>query len=75
MPTPQNYVHSKCNRDWWHPFHTKSLWKSVCAHNVTIIIVGNGLGDTSSNSVYISQSADTVGKGVHPTTLFPVMSK
>ena len=33
--------------------------------NVTVILVGNGIGDPSSNldeAVYISQSANTLGK-------------
>ena len=53
------------------------------ARRVTVIILRNVLGDPSSNpelkflneAVCISQSTNTVGKGMNQTILFTVMSK
>ena len=44
---------------------------------VVVIVVGNGHGDTSSNPEWdcISQSTNTLGKGMNPITLPPAMGK
>ena len=49
-----------------------------CARGVIVIVVGNGHGDTSSNSGqdwYISNSTDTLGKCMNPIILLPAMGK
>ena len=40
-----------------------------------VTVVENGLGDTSSNPVVFSQSANTLGKGMNPVILPLAMSK
>ena len=40
-----------------------------------IIIVGNGIGNPSSNPVCILLSANTLEEGMHPTILLPAMGK
>ena len=43
-----------------------------------VFVVGNGLGDTSSNldeTDYISHSTNTLGKGTNPIILPPAMGK
>ena len=47
------------------------------AHGVMVIVVGNGLGDTSSNPRRdcISHSTNTLGKGMNPIILPPAMGK
>ena len=43
--------------------------KTGGARGVIVIVVGNGLGDTSS------QSTNTLGKGMNPIILPPAMGK
>ena len=43
--------------------------------DVMVIVVGNGHGDTSSNPDCISHSTNTLGKGMNPIILLPVMGK
>ena len=49
------------------------------AHSVTVIIKGSGPGYSNSNieqgCVCISYSMNTLGKGMNPTNLPPVMGK
>ena len=49
------------------------------ARGVVVIVVGNGLGDTSSNpgreTDCISHSTNTLGKGMNPIILPPAMGK
>ncbi len=48
------------------------------AHGVMVIVVGNGLGGTSSNldeTDSISHSTNTLGKGMNPIILPPAMGK
>ena len=48
------------------------------AHVVMVIVVGNGLGDTSSNpgrDWLHSHSTNTLGKGMNPIILLPAMGK
>ena len=48
------------------------------ACGVMVILVGNGHGDTSSNldeTDCISHSTNTLGKGMNPIILPPVMGK
>ena len=48
------------------------------ARGVMVIVVGNGLGDTSSNldgADCISHSTNTLGKGMNPIILPPAMGK
>ena len=59
--------------------HFMSVYnRSLSRHSgVMITVVGNGLGDTSSNPrrECISYSANTLGKGMNPTGLLPAMGK
>ena len=48
------------------------------ARGVMVIVVGNGHGDTSSNTGHtdcISHSTNTLGKGMNPIILPPAMGK
>ena len=56
---------------------TFSIEIIVGGHVVMVRVVGNGLVNQSSNPGrnYISHSANTLGKGMNPTTLPPAMGK
>ena len=52
--------------------------KDSSVRSVMVIVVGNGHGDTSSNldeTDCISHSTNTLGKGMNPIILPPVMGK
>ena len=59
--------------------HThKPILKYIGARDVTVIVVGNGLRDPSSNldeAVCISHSFNTLRKNMYPVILSPAMGK
>ena len=68
-----NEAYSFNKNSWYHltdPY-------SNSAYGVTIIIIGNGYGDPSSNPGWscISDSTYMLGKATHPTILWPVMAR
>ena len=55
--------------------HTDTYLYIIGVYSVRVVVIRNGLSNTSSNPVCISHSTNTFGKGMNPIILPPLKGK